>query len=145
MSGFAASVRQWTDSTKEDNKQIFREVLRISAQAFTTGHPAVPQARSPVDTGLFQGNWRFGHGVVELNAVETLDPSGVPTLAYLTQQIRMALPGAYHYFSNNVPYALKLEWGYSKQAPQGMVRITAMSIDTILPLAVQAVKSRRSA
>ncbi|MFS1538215.1 MAG: hypothetical protein ACL7BU_05405 [Candidatus Phlomobacter fragariae] len=29
------------------------------------------------------------------------------------------------YFSNVVPYAYRLEIGHSKQAPNGMVRITA--------------------
>lgn len=139
---FATSVGQWVKKTKEEDKAVYREVLGITAQALTTGHPLVPMSRSPVDTGLFQGNWKFSHGFIDLNPVDTLDKAGGVTLNKLLASIQRALPGNYHYFSNNVPYALRLEGGYSKQAPSGMVRITAMASSQILAQAVRNVKRR---
>jgi hypothetical protein len=56
-------------------------------------------ARTPVDTGLAQSSWTF-------NVEERTDDS-----------ILIAI-------RNPVFYVIYLEYGHSKQAPQGMVRIT---------------------
>ena len=40
--------------------------------------------------------------------------------------------GATIYLVNNLPYAVRLEYGWSKQAPAGMVRITAAEFQSIV-------------
>lgn len=82
--------------------------------------------RSPVDTGHFKANWQFSVGSPPQGILTNEDPSGGETLGRLLGEIRSTpMPkGVHGYFRNNVPYALKLEYGHSTQAPQGIVRIT---------------------
>jgi hypothetical protein len=42
--------------------------------------------------------------------------------------------GSIFYLTNNLPYGERLEYGYSKQAPSGMVRITLAEYEKILRL-----------
>jgi hypothetical protein len=83
------------------------------------------QLRSPVDTGRFRGNWQFGKDAIPSGTVPTTDASG----ALANQQALRALTapvGGIVYFANNLPYARRLEDGYSRQAPQGMVRLSVI-------------------
>lgn len=131
---FSASVANWVDRTHRDIEDVHREVLTDVAHRLVHG--------SPVDTGLFKGNWQFGIGYVPLNPVDTLDRDGVATLNKLLRLIRMTKVGGNVYFSNNVPYSLALEYGHSKQAPMGMVRITVTDAQLITDTAVATVRGR---
>ncbi|WP_265440044.1 hypothetical protein, partial [Aeromonas salmonicida] len=42
---------------------------------------------------------------------------------YVLEQFKVGMNAIY--FTNNVPYAYRLEMGHSKQAPNGMIAITA--------------------
>lgn len=81
------------------------------------------QLRSPVDTGRFRGNWQFGKDTIPAGALSRLDTTG--TLAQQEALRALSSPlGGVAYFVNNLPYARRLENGYSQQAPIGMVRIS---------------------
>lgn len=81
------------------------------------------QLRSPVDTGRFLGNWQFGKDTIPAGALSRLDTTG--TLAQQEALRALSSPlGGVTYFVNNLPYARRLENGYSQQAPIGMVRIS---------------------
>jgi hypothetical protein len=81
------------------------------------------QLRSPVDTGRFRGNWQFGKDTIPQGALNRLDTTG--SLAQTEAQKAMTSPlGGVAYFVNNLPYARRLENGYSQQAPVGMVRVS---------------------
>ena len=77
--------------------------------------------------GRFRGNWQIGFDTPPQGAIDRIDKSGQETLAangailagYRANEVNTI------YFVNNVPYAVRLEFGYSKQAPRGMVRVTA--------------------
>ena len=53
----------------------------------------------------------------------TTDTNYNKPLANATNTLLSSKIGKYIYIQNNLDYALKLEYGASKQAPQGMVRI----------------------
>ena len=63
--------------------------------------------RTPVDTGLAKSSWR-----VEIDQ---------PEEGYFTAEIW-----------NGVVYIVRLEYGWSKQAPAGMVRITLLKQSVVL-------------
>lgn len=80
--------------------------------------------RSPVDTGRFRGNWDVSIGSISTTFTQEVDPSGAATIAN-----GQAILGTYEqlrpiYIQNNLPYAQRLENGWSGQAPQGMVGLT---------------------
>jgi len=82
---------------------------------------------SPVDTGHFKANWQFSVGSPPQGVLPLEDPSGSRTLGRVVGEIEStAKVGVHAYIRNNVPYAMRLEYGYSAQAPQGMVRVTML-------------------
>ena len=48
--------------------------------------------------------------------------------------------GGVEYITNNLPYAERLEYGYSQQAPAGMVRVTAARFRELLARAARGVR-----
>jgi hypothetical protein len=80
--------------------------------------------KSPVDTGRFRGNWQIGVGAVNLDMSSEVDKAGGRVLANGTMTLLSVKAGGIIYLTNSLPYAIRLEYGSSQQAPQGMVRIT---------------------
>jgi len=80
--------------------------------------------KSPVDTGRFRANWQFSAAGIQRATSMAVDPGGQVTLHRLVAEIRQTGSGGVTYLSNSLPYAVRLENGWSKQAPQGMVRLT---------------------
>jgi len=84
--------------------------------------------RSPVDTGRFRGNWQFTiNSAASGQLPTTTDPTGGLISASQGWE-----SGSSFYMTNNLPYAERLEFGWSKQAPTGMVRVTLAEYDQIL-------------
>lgn len=88
--------------------------------------------RSPVDTGRFRGNWMPSEGEAS-NFLDpnTMDKSGGAAVAKCAALIPTDRGGVFR-LANNLPYAKKLEEGYSKQAPVGMVTLTVIEIGGIV-------------
>jgi hypothetical protein len=97
---------------------------------------------SPVDTGRFRGNWQVGLTAPVTGTLATLDKSGAATIARGNQVLSQAKSGGVIYINNNLPYAQRLEYGWSKQAPSGMVRITLARFQSMLDKAVVAAKAQ---
>ena len=78
---------------------------------------------SPVDTGRFRGNWIVSKNRMNPAKVNKLDKTGTSSITRGTQTIE-----TFEYkkdksiiIQNNLPYAMRLEAGTSKQAPEGIV------------------------
>lgn len=77
--------------------------------------------------GRFRGNWQvtFNHPAtgtldrIDKTGRETLAAGGAVLAAYAITDVNSI------WFTNNLPYAQRLENGWSGQAPQGVLRITA--------------------
>lgn len=76
--------------------------------------------RSPIDTGRFSSNWQLGVG--DINRTTT-DATTVPALSVPDIALGQTV-----YLTNSLPYAVRLEHGWSDQAPQGIVAITAAEL-----------------
>lgn len=99
--------------------------------------------------GRFRANWQLGVGHApggEINAVDrsAKDPDrGGDT----TARILVGLPvegkraGPIYYLVNNVPYADRIEHGWSRQAPTGLVALTATEFQALANRAAEAVKT----
>jgi hypothetical protein len=90
---------------------------------------------SPVDTGRFRANWNVSFGTPDASTTA----STAATRA--TEELGKvpALPvGGITYLMNGLPYARELEYGHSRQAPAGMVRIAAVRFDDMVRKAVAA-------
>ena len=83
--------------------------------------------RSPVDSGAFRQNHRVSIGSVD----KSFDVNDTGNDA-LSKGIRTIQAGGglgkIVYISNSLPYAEKLENGYSQQAPQGVYSLSFLSV-----------------
>lgn len=77
---------------------------------------------SPVDTGRFKSNWQAGIGAVNLSVGDTGDALGRTSAV-----LQGWKPGQTIWLTNSMPYAKRLEFGWSQQAPQGMVRLAVQN------------------
>jgi hypothetical protein len=95
---------------------------RVTRQATFQLFNAV-QLRSPVDTGRFRGNWQTTQGNPAEGTLDRTDSGGSLAQAEALKALRIPA-GDVVYFTNNLPYARRLEYGWSRQAPAGMVRLS---------------------
>ena len=89
--------------------------------------------KSPVDTGRFSSNWKLGEGGINS---ETTTDTTVPELA-----LPVITLGQSYFVSNSLPYALRLEHGWSQQAPAGMVGIVLAEMQEHGPLVAAALQA----
>lgn len=99
--------------------------------------------KSPVDTGRFRGNWQVGVGSVNTDTSAAPDPGGGGAIAGAAEKLKGAPLAGVIYFTNSLPYAKPLEYGHSKQAPQGMVRLTVVEYGNYLRDVVQQLDAQK--
>lgn len=104
--------------------------------------------RTPVDTGRARANWVASHGAYAVREFVFTDSSGSSTLSRIQQVIEASPKYGTMYLANSLPYAAVLEYGlypnppkvdggktvggYSRQAPNGMVRVSIEEVQGIL-------------
>ena len=91
--------------------------------------------------GRFRGNWQVGVTERPNGTLPNIDPTGVETQTRIQAAIPGDASGKVYYLVNNLPYALRLEDGYSKQAPKGMVGLTVTHFQAIVKKAVEEVRA----
>ena len=95
---------------------------------------------SPVRTGRFRSNWAVGLGAINTSTDAAPDKTGDAAKGRAQAALQGWKPGQTIYLSNSLPYALRLERGWSQQAPQGMVRLTVQRYGDALAEAVKGLK-----
>lgn len=93
--------------------------------------------------GRFRANWQYGDGQMPEGTIG--DPKGTswPQAAAVTGKLAAQIAntarfGGTYWLVNNLPYSIPLEYGWSKQAPNGMVRITAQEFKRYVDNAVRS-------
>lgn len=130
---FSLDIRAWCDKVKDRADLVVRKV------ALDVGSRVV--LRSPVDTGRFRANWQYGVGQINTATLEAVDKSGQSSIGRIAAGAATARLGEVIYVSNSLPYALRLENGWSKQAPAGMVALTVAEFQAAVDRSVSAAKS----
>lgn len=87
---------------------------------------------TPVDSGRARGNWQCSQNTPLNNEIDRTDKDGSATKDDMLNVVLSSQPDNTVYLTNNLPYAQRLEFGYSGQAPQGMVRKNMARIQQIL-------------
>ena len=93
--------------------------------------------RSPVDSGRFKSNWTCGVGAVN---TDTSAAPGTDAEGRTRTVLEGWKPGQTIFLTNSLPYARRLENGWSKQSPNGMVRLTVQAYAQALKTAVESIK-----
>lgn len=88
--------------------------------------------------GRFRANWQYGLGGYSTSVKDDVDQSGGPTINAIVGKVRPDAGGKIHYLTNSVPYGPRLEDGWSRQAPHGMVNLTVLEFQPIVAAAARA-------
>lgn len=94
--------------------------------------------RSPVRTGRFRSNWNAGIGSLDKTTTLSTQNNAVDRAKLVIGNFKIGDKAVF--VSNSLDYAGKLEYGWSKQAPNGMVRITALESSQIMRKTVAGLK-----
>jgi hypothetical protein len=130
---FEISIRQFAERSKERVDVVHRRVvLEIASRIIV---------RSPVKSGRFRGNWRVADQVVSNGPIDREDPSGEATMADIMRALDAGKFTRRWVIYNNLPYGPRLETGWSKQAPIGMVALTLLEFSPIVDGVAQGLDS----
>ncbi|MCO6551009.1 MAG: hypothetical protein J6580_10070 [Gilliamella sp.] len=131
---FLSSINAFVDKAKAKNELVVKkasiEILQDIIRMSPVGQPELWQgyATKGYVGGRFRGNWQVTFNVPASVELDRIDPSGMDTLKDGIEQIGRYTYGVQSiYFTNNLPYSVRLEFGHSKQAPNGIVRVAALN------------------
>ena len=94
---------------------------------------------TPVDTGSARANWVATTGQPTEATVDRQDRNGDATIGRVANVVSEFQAGEAVHLFNNLPYIRRLEYGYSSQAPNGMVRRAVVEVEQELQAALDAI------
>jgi hypothetical protein len=150
---FSAQIAAWVNKVHKTQHDFARELMltimvRIDERSPIGNpkfwkHPAPPGYKP----GLFRGSWMLGVDTIDTKQPRTKDASrargrGMLAVARGMKRIPKDAGGHVYYYTNSVPYAIRLEYGWSTwQAPYGIVGLTATEFKDAVIAALSKVKS----
>ncbi len=99
------------------------------------GNPELWKTKKPPKDyigGRFRANWQHSSSRPASSSINSVDSTGETTKASLLSSVENVKAGGVEYLTNNLVYAIPLEYGHSTQAPDGTVRITVAQFNEIL-------------
>lgn len=121
---FTLDIKNFVEKAKKNPETVARQV---SFKLFS----AVIKA-SPVDTGRFRMNWQTAGAVAPSGIIDGTDKGGAAAIGDAASYIFAASDWNEFTLTNNLPYAERLEYGWSNQAPSGVVRVNVARFNSLL-------------
>lgn len=109
-------------SVAEVARQYALALVVGASNASPVGNPSLWKGRAPEGYvgGHFRRNWQVGVRRDPTRRIPGVDPTGAQALAGSVASLRFYRRGII-YVVNNVPYANRIENGWSTQAPEGVI------------------------
>lgn len=131
---FVSTIRQWEVATQKRMETVVKDT---AMEVFSN-----IVMLTPVLTGRARCNWNMSVDVPDHTTTKNVDPAGEQTIS----RARSVLQSTYKSgksirISNSLHYIRRLEYGWSRKAPNGMVRITAADFHNIVANVVRRVKN----
>lgn len=123
---FSDDIRRFATKTTEAHNKI----ARVATLELFRGVILA----TPVKHGRARGGWTTSVGAPAASP-ERLDPSGGSAVSEVVEKTPEGA-GQVTYLSNDLPYIYSLEFGSSKQAPAGMVRINFARVQRMVAKAI---------
>lgn len=125
---FTADLSGWCRKTAPEYADgvVRKTVIEIGSRAVLrspVGDASYWQQPAPDGYvgGRFRGNWQHGFGSAPTGNLDVIDPSGGTTLNRITSATISSPAAGITWLVNNLPYSERIENGWSRQAPQGIV------------------------
>ena len=138
MASFGDQLRQFADKTDDRvNLVVKKLVIDVGTRLVLrspVGDPTYWQSPPPPGYvgGRFRANWQYGLDDIDFKVTEAIDKAGSVTIGRITQEVPSEASGHIHYITNSLPYSFRLEHGWSRQAPAGMVGLTELEFEPIV-------------
>jgi len=148
---FSGDVSKWTKETKRQHRNIVSTVFIRLATRIISRTPigdkslwsSIPDGMNVLEfspnykPGSLVNNWQAGIGkgdnVLPVNPPNVTAANALGSVKIIAKQA----PGKVAFLANPMSYARRIEYGYSTQAPQGMVRLTVLEFQSIVKEAVR--------
>ena len=98
------------DATEDERKGISEELFSSAIMD------------TPVDEGRLRGSWMATNNKPATGTTDKTDKEGSQTVNKAVAVVQSSGSDEDLYLTNNLPYAARIEYGYSDKAPEGMVR-----------------------
>lgn len=128
----------FADAINADLQPGEKRVRRKSAKALRKEFANV--AGKGYVGGRFRANWQYGEGAINTDTSQPPDASGNGSIGRIKVGLDGWTPGQTIFITNSLPYSLALEYGHSKQAPGGFVRITVADFQNFVTQAIASVR-----
>ncbi len=136
---FSDDIKRFAEQTGDTiDRVIIDYAVGVSQRIIErtpVGNPSLWKSDAPPGYvgGTARANWIPSIGTPDQTEVNSTDQNrGSNQVLSIQNQI----PGNIYYLTNNVPYIERLEYGWSTQAPNGMMRRTLREARSILRKAV---------
>lgn len=145
MATFTVQLQQFADKVQHRADDLVGLVVVKIAQKLDLRSPvgdAIYWKNKPPKGyvgGFFRGSWMLGVDSVP-SGRGAIDPGGTVTVGRIIAEVPEAAAGKVFYLANTAPYGERIEDGWSRQAPQGLVAITAMEFGSLVGEAAGAVQ-----
>ncbi len=135
---FALDLQKFAEKAKNNANQVVGDVVIGVARELDARSPigdaaywTTPAPKGYVG-GRFRANWQLGIGTKQQGTVNAVDTNGSVALPAIIAAVPEEAAGNVFYLSNNLPYAQRIENGWSRQAPTGLVGLTAIKFQDIV-------------
>lgn len=132
------------------NEVVKRTLVEVGVRLVDrspVGDPSLWMSKPAKDyvPGTFRANWQLGSDKegVPSEILDKPDADGGLTKQRLLEELPDDCLGKKHVYTNNLPYAIPLELGWSSQAPSGVAGLTAIEVPDILEKKAQEVLYER--
>lgn len=144
---FASEVRAWVERAKAKPERVIGQFLvNLSTELLIrtpVGDPSLWKRKTPPPGyigGALRANWNFSVGLIDETNGKPPNSSVPEGINRLRKAIAPGIADKDVYIVNAQPYARRIEYeGHSSQAPQGMVRLTAVQAQEFMNQAIQQV------
>lgn len=142
MANFALDLAKFAQKVPERSKQVVDKVcidlLTNIVLRTPVGNPSLWKNPPPAGYvgGRLRANWNSGVGGIN-TAPREPDKSGSAAIGRGRATVATRPADADFYVTNSLPYAQRVEMGYSTQAPAGMVRVTVTEFQSFIQKAAK--------
>jgi hypothetical protein len=135
---FTADLSRWCRKTAPEyvDGVVRKTIIEIGSRAVLrspVGDSSYWQQPAPAGYvgGRFRGNWQHGFGSAPAGDLDVIDPSGSATLNKITSETISSPTTGVTWLVNNLPYSERIENGWSRQAPQGIINRIELEFPSI--------------
>lgn len=133
-----ASFTQDVRNFVKKSENTINDTYKIAAEKYASE----VIRKTPVDQGFAKGSWSIGINGDPKIFRERADKVGNFTVTRAIQAIAKVKPGDFIRLATNIPYMTRLEYGWSKQQPNGWIRQATARFRRMVRQAVREARAK---